>query len=671
MDELQFPLTGTAPLRQVQAGGVGALATADLARMLAERAAFLARLRGRIASMWAINENPNGYTSASLRPEVVADLLLPPTAHLGEPTLALKVAWCTGGSVKVYTQLLAVLDGYQPVELTTRALLDEFNADGWYSRPLDQLAAHNLSTLTILRVSISGVSGFSGAIESLCVSCATDSSSVSDGTTAPATIKKTSILHAGGTNRPYDVVTLSRVRDAQNTIAQRYTRVLATHSLVANSGTASFRASYRVYRGVVDGECALAVRCKQDNGGGAGVAGTLTIEVNTAPIAFAAIPADNTEAWRTITIAAGNIPTGAEVQFDVRAVPAAGSTVTVYDVLLFERPFTVQDFVVFDAVTNRVETPAVRAFYGAGYDGGPIVGDYAQTDSQDLWVDRASLLRSTYHLAARCSATLIADRLGQSPGTAGGGKAGTQTLATTLLQTSPGMASAEIWVMVRRTDQINPLNRPQVFATLDGVGQETAILELGSVLDQSTTDRVWRRLGSVPLIEGATHEIKIRADFSSALDELALEGVTIFERPSLADLGQQYFYERADYSPGVAIPDNDPAGVSRSITVPASRAFAVRLMRVYVAVTHARPEDLEYSLSDGTTTVNFRYPTTPGYTTAWWSHGGSSGVIGDAPCEEDFYPFEGETSAKTWTLTVRDTAAGSTGTLDAFAIEIW
>jgi hypothetical protein len=670
----EFPLIGTAALRQVQPGGGGALATATVARILADRAEFLSQTRGRIAAMWAINESPNGYPiSGYNRPTVIADLLLPPVAHLGKPQIHIKVGNRTIGRVKVYTQVLVPLNGDAPVPQGSPILNGDFGSNGWYTQELDQWAFYyrsNITRPTLLRVSIAQVDGFNGSVESVCVSCATDFYAMPDGTLSPSDIAKTSILHAGGVNRPYDVVTLSRVRDAQNTIAQRYSRVLATHSFAANSATSgAVRASYNFFRGVTDGACTLAVRCKQNNAGGAGAAGTLSVEIYGTPFATtASVPADNTEAWRTITIPAGTIPTSDEVQVDVVATAATGSTITVTDVLLTEAPFAEERFVISSG--SRVESPAARAYQYAGpFDGAPIVADFAQTRTQDQFTDRASLLRSTYHLAARCSSTLIADRLGQEAGTAGGGKVGTQTLANTRLQTSPGMASADVWVLVRRIGNINPLNQPQIFAALDGIGQESALIELGAVPDQDTQARVWRYLGAVPLTEGATHEIAIRAIFSSALDEVALEGVAIFERPALFDSEQQYFYQRDDYSLAAPIPDS--GSVSRSITAPTDNAFVVRRMRAYIKVTHPAPTQLEYALTDGSTTVNFRYPGTAGFADSWWSDSGAGGVIGDAPNEEDFSVFYNATSAKTWTLTVADTAGGSVGTLDAFALELW
>ena len=108
---------------------------------------------------------------------------------------------------------------------------------------------------------------------------------------------------------------------------------------------------------------------------------------------------------------------------------------------------------------------------------------------------------------------------------------------------------------------------------------------------------------------------------------------------------------------GLAIPDNNPTGVSTSFTMSAD--LAMEWVEVTFSATHSYRGDLEVVLTSPT---------------------GTQSVLaeqrGDSNADYGSWKFTsarhwGESSAGTWTLTVRDLSAADLGTLDSWSLDVY
>lgn len=108
-------------------------------------------------------------------------------------------------------------------------------------------------------------------------------------------------------------------------------------------------------------------------------------------------------------------------------------------------------------------------------------------------------------------------------------------------------------------------------------------------------------------------------------------------------------------SPGVAIPDDDEAGVSSEIAI--AETGAVAALRVSVNITHTYRGDLEVELRapNGATAV---------------LHDNLGGSEDDLVASWDVEDLLGVDVRGTWTLVVRDTAGADTGTLDSWSLTV-
>jgi hypothetical protein len=106
-------------------------------------------------------------------------------------------------------------------------------------------------------------------------------------------------------------------------------------------------------------------------------------------------------------------------------------------------------------------------------------------------------------------------------------------------------------------------------------------------------------------------------------------------------------------TPGAAIPDNDPAGVSSTIAVPDTGALAS--VKVTLAITHTYRGDLKVTLTKGSTTV-----------TVVDEEGGSADNIN---ASFDLSGFSGDIAGD-WVLKVVDGAGQDEGTLDSWELEV-
>jgi subtilisin-like proprotein convertase family protein len=106
----------------------------------------------------------------------------------------------------------------------------------------------------------------------------------------------------------------------------------------------------------------------------------------------------------------------------------------------------------------------------------------------------------------------------------------------------------------------------------------------------------------------------------------------------------------------VAIPDNDPAGASATITVDVEEPLIIGSLAVEIDLTHTWVGDLELVLSHGDTQH-----------TLWNRSGGSDDDI-RASFRVD--AFNGTDAAGTWTLHMVDHAGYDTGTLNSWRMTI-
>ncbi len=138
-------------------------------------------------------------------------------------------------------------------------------------------------------------------------------------------------------------------------------------------------------------------------------------------------------------------------------------------------------------------------------------------------------------------------------------------------------------------------------------------------------------------------------------------GTFTAEPMELAPIATEQFCSQ----PGVAIPDDDPAGISDVMTVDMDPATLLSGVEVYVDITHTWQGDLIVNLtSPGGTTVTLH------------NRSGSSAddILGWYPTElepaGDLSAFVGEPAAGDWTLWVSDNAGADVGTLNEWCLKL-
>lgn len=131
--------------------------------------------------------------------------------------------------------------------------------------------------------------------------------------------------------------------------------------------------------------------------------------------------------------------------------------------------------------------------------------------------------------------------------------------------------------------------------------------------------------------------------------------VTLAER--WTNLGPQALTQVAQTGLSVAIPDNQTTGISRTFTVN-DATLRVEQVEVILNINHARRGDLEISLTSpgGTRSLLAEQHPDPGDHYANWTF--------------TSVRHWGETAAGTWTLTIRDLASSTTGTLTAATLKV-
>ena len=111
---------------------------------------------------------------------------------------------------------------------------------------------------------------------------------------------------------------------------------------------------------------------------------------------------------------------------------------------------------------------------------------------------------------------------------------------------------------------------------------------------------------------------------------------------------------RYEADPALAIPDNDPAGATTAITVPANAGGTTAAVTVEVDVTHTYVGDLRVTLTHAGRTAVL--------------HDSSGGSTDDLHIRARISDFAGTPRAGDWTLSIVDNAAEDTGTLTSWAV---
>jgi subtilisin-like proprotein convertase family protein len=682
-----------ASLYQIDGDGRFLTASAGLVSALHEKI-DLARSRGRVLSCWAQGDIPAGTSAGVGEDEVIGDYLIPPTGADDAVVAAVyvRIRAYTSGTGAIYAQRMRLRDGEELVPDGGRQTIDDaITATGWKSATVNLGDPREPCVLRLFRAS-------AGSYEIGDVSIILQpATTADDGGDAPAAWVKQAIAHSGGADRPLDVYSFRKAVEAANQVLCRYPRTLASHSFATHTATRTsagapaaseiVTAYYKIRRGPRATDCTLKVFCGQSNVGGAGAAGTVRVYVDgvlfgtTASVA-AGTDASTNAASITITAATFTANTLHEVRVEAFAGYTASpnnDTITVREiVLLEEEPAETGTFV---ASANRVDTVApvpYRPGSGALVARRPILNRYDGSTREELWNDSATIWRAVAHHAQHRVQTLIADRLGTSAASVTTDKGSATVSARGVSTQTKGARTAECWVLCRRViaDATDADLVPVVQIYRNNDAQDSARL----VVDRNATARVWRRVGTVSVEGDSLDLVNVVAGFENAItgastaptgDSLAVEGFVAWEVIPRPDAQAQYLYDRTAYSVSNSIPDNDVVtGLSKSVTVPVAQYFPVSRVRVYVKVTHTTPTQLIYSLSNGSVTVEFRGAGHGGATDTWWSDA-SGGFIGDETPDAALSSFIGEASDGTWTLKVYDNAPGTTGTLDAWALELW
>jgi subtilisin-like proprotein convertase family protein len=244
-------------------------------------------------------------------------------------------------------------------------------------------------------------------------------------------------------------------------------------------------------------------------------------------------------------------------------------------------------------------------------------------------------------------------------------------------QCSPGLSSPPGYA---------PNNPLSAFDGLDSAGNWTITISDNAGADTGTLNSwtvTFSELGASPCgavgacCVGATCTIESDADCATLGGVFQGDGT---------DCGGIVVVASPTSSPGLAIPDNNPLGVSDTIVM--GMSFPISDVNIAVANTHTWVGDLAISIEHlGTTVVIVDRPGVPASTFGCsednWSieldDEGTGGAIEDqcapglssAPNYTPNNPlsaFDGMDSAGNWTITVSDNAGGDTGTLDSWSV---
>ena len=137
---------------------------------------------------------------------------------------------------------------------------------------------------------------------------------------------------------------------------------------------------------------------------------------------------------------------------------------------------------------------------------------------------------------------------------------------------------------------------------------------------------------------------------------------------TIVPVGPEVKFEAPPEQPGLAIPDNDPTGVSSQLSVSGSGIGHIEVIELELTVTHARSADLEISLQRSGGVSDLIYPLHACVDPATFSPG---------PCSDlDAHVFTSvrhldEPADAQWTLVVKDRRTGTVGTLTSWQLRIY
>lgn len=695
---MSFPTIGDSELVGLNAAGARVLATSSLMRRFYDRTRWLAEKKPTIHVGWsdgadcpAISNDTTPFTFSASETTVrtdwtIGEALVPAVGNAtglvrlyvrqhnynsGEFLAGLRVrrAVVAGGTAGEWVDLgsfaLGTTDTWRSGTFTVPDGIRDAPFDAWV-----YLTTWNSSDVSPSAGSVaSGVSAWS-----LC----------SDGAAWPRGVEKFGHFRRQS-GPPHDVFTLRLLRDYQDDAAD-VPRVLAHHSFAEASGVGvNWICRYVIPAPLHTGTLAIHVRCRTTGGSAA----TLYADLDTADTAGATVPpttptssgstafTSSTMAWRTVTVT----PTAGSTNYLwVWVDPAGGDTAQI------EAVYATQADPADGAITRGV--PGWRILPLATRDaipGAAIVGSYSGEHAADAvrpaetvqnrWTDALAVANNAkWWPHARGSVTLPGDWVVTGDDYTDAFDSSSPAFGA-LSKIAPRWASTEVAVFARFTTDGVAIEADEAllaFATMDATqigGGTRRVVDRGLVSPDA-----YQSMGVGAVASGTTSDLEIGAGYITPNGTPAagalparIEGVAAWELPAsyTADLA----HVRAYTASAASIPDNDAVtGVSSSVVI--TRAMLVKYPRVRVVITHANAAQLRMTLTDGTTTIRLAdYGDLSGSGTQTFSF--SDSYEDDTVPDQALSGFAGVSTADTWTLNVRDNAAGSTGTLDEWALELW
>jgi len=177
--------------------------------------------------------------------------------------------------------------------------------------------------------------------------------------------------------------------------------------------------------------------------------------------------------------------------------------------------------------------------------------------------------------------------------------------------------------------------------------KEDGTIDGGEWIDDAPhPDFMYAPTGANDVKNGYWGEVIISKDDVKQLQDLAVEG----EEPPPS--GDEHPYEA---TPGTAIPDDDPAGITDKIDV--ADSLDIASLRVTVDITHTYVGDLKVSLAG---------PSGQSVVLQDQEGGGDNDLHKTFTVSE----FNGSNARGDWTLSVSDNAGVDTGTLDAWTLTV-
>jgi hypothetical protein len=388
--------------------------------------------------------------------------------------------------------------------------------------------------------------------------------------------------------RPHGVSLIRAIDRLQTLVQNSYPRTLASHALLtprrnaAMPGSDSTILRWRFWRGpfaddATFGGVDLWVLIESSDNNGEWAYGVKPDGGGTTTASDSAWGSAGTAVWRQKNIPAVAFTPNALHELVIDFGNTGGGNTRIHAVMMIEKVQRAEDDSLFATDGTRIDERPERFLYrapGGLQPGSPIVGAYwlSALARQVLWSDVRSELHNALHAVTWRRQILVLDQptyisltttlaLGTDP-------------ALLRMKYSPARQGGEfqVWVRFQRTKR-----ETGYFAAfqlmLDGVAVGDPVME--------------RRIGGEPL-QGeqwialpwtvisdltATYEVSVKAGFVDVMrnpvdptdDTLIVYGMKFQEIPDVSAPSNQYFHSLPTTAPS-NIPDDDPAGVSKTIT---------------------------------------------------------------------------------------------------------